>query len=213
MFLASSISIGFQSTNEVSRCLDLGFEFPISNYPSHHPYFSRLLSLPVMFFWPPQTNRQTDRHTHTQTFFSLDPPYSRGDEEKTIRWSRDIEWKQMSEIEEDSLTRRTSDHWVDFDLNERNTLLLMKRITSNEQIDKTFLFDQQWICSIFTFSISFVQRFSSEGLTGFPEDSISSLHHIPMGNSFDRWRSLFLLRNENEGLMETNFLRLPGVFG
>ena len=29
-----------------------------------------------MFFWPPQTNRQTD----TQTFFSLDPPFSRGNQ-------------------------------------------------------------------------------------------------------------------------------------
>ena len=34
---------------------------------------SGMFFLTWMFFWPPQTNRQT----HTQTFFSLDPPYSR----------------------------------------------------------------------------------------------------------------------------------------
>ena len=54
----------------VSRCLDLRFEFPTSNYPSYHRYTSQLVSLPVMFFWPGY--KQTNNHLFRKTLLSVE---------------------------------------------------------------------------------------------------------------------------------------------
>ena len=63
VFPAISISIGSRSTNGVSRCLDLGFLFPISIYPHPRCNLSHLVSLREMFFWPwhKQTNKQKNK--------------------------------------------------------------------------------------------------------------------------------------------------------
>ena len=111
VFSPNSISIGSRSTNGISRCLDLGFIFPMSRYPRKSCFrrtrFSLVPGRPMRFrgVWTPDSSfpypitphpaltsrafypcqwcsfdlhKKTDRHTDRQTFFSLDPPYSRG---------------------------------------------------------------------------------------------------------------------------------------
>lgn len=51
-------------------------------------------------------------------------------------WS-EMNIEQLFEIEDNSLTRRTCDHWIDW----RNLPWSMEWITSNEHFDKTFQFD------------------------------------------------------------------------
>ena len=88
--LGSTFRVSFRA-RDANSSLDVPLTsdiWPLTPGATQHSHLQLLKSIseiamqihPSMFLWPLtfDLHKQTDTHTHTRTFFSLDPPYSRG---------------------------------------------------------------------------------------------------------------------------------------